>query len=285
MQDGCDFDCAYCAITLARGSSRSRRVEEILREAEVLLERGAVELILTGVNVGDWGKGYSPRRTLAWLARQLLGLGEGFRLRFSSLEPQFLSGELFELLGFEPRIAPHLHMPLQSGSERLLERMRRPHTVAQFIKFCSIAKFNDPAVGLGTDLITGLPGERDEDFEATLSLVEALPLTYGHVFSYSERPGTLAATWPDDVPPQVKKDRTRTLREALAAKQAQFLQRMVGRRLEVVAEEEVSPRLWQGTSGNYLTVRFAASSPPALAEVEISEVQDGWLVGTLILGD
>ncbi len=159
VQDGCDFDCAYCAITLARGPSRSRQVEEILREAEVLLERGAVELILTGVNVGDWGKGYSPRRTLAWLARKLLALGEGFRLRFSSLEPQFLSGELFELLGFEPRIAPHLHMPLQSGSERLLERMRRPHTVAQFIKFCSIAKFNDPAVGLGTDLITGLPGE------------------------------------------------------------------------------------------------------------------------------
>ena len=280
-QDGCDFDCAYCAITLARGPSRSRQVEDILREAEILLERGAVELILTGVNVGDWGKGYSPRRTLAWLARKVLALGEGFRVRFSSLEPQFLSGELFELLGFEPRIAPHLHMPLQSGSERLLERMRRPHTVAQFIKFCSIAKFNDPAVGLGTDLITGLPGETDEDFEATLNLVEALPLTYGHVFSYSERPGTLAATWPDDVPPEVKKARARALREALAAKQAQFLQRMIGRRLEVVAEEEISSGLWQGTSGNYLTVRFEASSPPALAEVEITEARQDWLVGTL----
>jgi len=279
IQEGCDYACAYCAVKLARGPSRFRPEAEILAEAESLVANGASELVLVGVNIGDYGNN-RPGRNLAALTRRILALGEGFRVRFSSIEPQYMTGELFELVGFEPRICSHLHLPLQTGDEVLLQRMGRPYSSALFAKLVSIAKFNDLHCGLGTDVICGLPGETEEAFEATRRLVEALPFTYGHVFSYSPRPGTRAAQWKDDVPPQEKRRRTNSLRELFAAKHSEFLARQVGRTLEVVPEQQVAPGLWQGTSDNYLKVRFtSASPPPGLAKVTITGASTDSLEG------
>jgi threonylcarbamoyladenosine tRNA methylthiotransferase MtaB len=253
VQDGCDQQCSYCAVPAARGAARSRPVEAAVRRASALRARHA-EVVLAGVHLGAYGHDLQPARSLAALVREV-ARGEGGRLRLSSIEP--LEAPV-ALLG-EPALAgllcPHLHLPLQSGSARVLEAMRRPYRPAEYAAVVHAAAAARPGVCLGADVLVGFPGEAEEDHRATLALVESLPLAYLHVFPFSARPGTPAASLPGAVPREALRARAAELRALSALRWARFLAGQVGRVLEVVAER-VGPALASGTSAEYVPVRW-----------------------------
>ncbi|HET7340368.1 MAG TPA: tRNA (N(6)-L-threonylcarbamoyladenosine(37)-C(2))-methylthiotransferase MtaB [Methylomirabilota bacterium] len=260
VQDGCQHRCAFCIVPFARGASRSLPPEVVEAHARTLLAAGHPEIVLTGVDLGHYGADLAPRTTLAALLRRLAGL-EGLRwLRLSSLLPAYVTEELFEVLTTLPVIAPHLHVPLQSGSDRVLRAMRRPYTSAMYRGLVERLAAALPAPGLGADVIVGFPGETAADFAATLALVEALPFSYLHVFPYSARRGTEAATLAGRPDPDTVAERARQLREVSAAKRRRFRERLIGRVEDVLvlARERAGGEL-VGLTGNYVEVAFAGA--------------------------
>ncbi len=264
VQDGCQHRCAFCIVPLVRGRSRSRPPEQVVDHVSRLIEAGYREVTLTGVDLGHYGADLTPRTTLAALLRRLVGL-PGLRwVRLSSVLPAYFTPDLLEVVTGSPRVAPHLHVPLQSGSDRILRRMRRPYTVAMYRRLVERLAAAIPDLGLGTDLIVGFPGETEADFEATLAAVRALPFTYLHVFGYSDRPGTEAAGLPGRVVPRTIVDRSRRLRALGQAKNLAFRRSLVGRVEEVLvldARERATGRL-VGLTGHYVEVLF--DGPDAL---------------------
>ena len=254
IQDGCRFRCSYCTVPLARGGSRSAPPELVLRQFERLVEAGYREVVLTGVDIGSYGLDLEPRRSLAWLLRQLGHSASGVRLRLSSVEPTELTDELIEVVAGNPWICRHWHVPLQSGSDRVLRRMRRPYTRARFVERVMRALEPFERVGLGSDVIVGFPGETEQDVEETLAVVRELPFTYVHVFPYSPRPGTAAYSLDDDVPKSVKAERSKRVREVVAQKRSAFLLSLVGTEVEVLVEGRRRGRLWTGLSSEYVRV-------------------------------
>lgn len=264
VQDGCQHRCAFCIVPLVRGRSRSRPPEQVVDHVSRLIEAGYREVTLTGVDLGHYGADLTPRTTLAALLRRLVGL-PGLRwVRLSSVLPAYFTPDLLEVVTGSPRVAPHLHVPLQSGSDRILRRMRRPYTVAMYRRLVERLAAAIPDLGLGTDLIVGFPGETEADFEATLAAVRALPFTYLHVFGYSDRPGTEAAGLPGRVAPRTIADRSRRLRALGQAKNLAFRRSLVGRVEEVLVldtRERATGRL-VGLTGHYVEVHF--DGPDAL---------------------
>ena len=236
IQDGCDRKCSFCATRLARGASRSRPPEEILGEAR-LLARNHPELVITGIHIGHYGRDLLEQTTLSRLVASLLEGLPDVRLRLGSVEATEVDDLLLELLSNSSgRLAPHLHMPLQSGSDQILKGMRRWHTREQYRKRAlEIASFC-PVLGLGADIITGFPGESHEDHALTLSLVDELPFTYLHVFPFSPRDDTVAAGLPDPVPQRVAGERSRELRELGLEKGKKHRTARVGDDAQVVLE-------------------------------------------------
>jgi threonylcarbamoyladenosine tRNA methylthiotransferase MtaB len=257
VQDGCQHRCSFCIVPFARGASRSQPAARVVEQVEGLAAAGYREVVLTGVDLGHYGWDLEPRASLAALLRRLLEVPGLARLRLSSVLPAYVTDELVELLAAEPRLCRHLHVPLQSGSARVLRAMRRPYTPGRYRALVERLAERLPGLGLGTDVITGFPGETAEDFAATRDLVEALPFTYLHVFSYSDRRGTEAArSTAARVPAGEIRRRTRALRLLGEGKQAAFRRAQVGRTLEVlVLEERTGPggRL-VGLTDNYLEV-------------------------------
>jgi threonylcarbamoyladenosine tRNA methylthiotransferase MtaB len=252
IQDGCDRKCSFCATRLARGLSRSRPADEVVAEAR-LLAHVHPELVLTGVHIGHYGRDLVPGSTLAGLVALLLEALPGARLRLGSIEATEVDAELLELLASsDGRLAPHLHMPLQSGADPVLRRMRRWHTREQYRRRALEIAERLPVLGLGADVITGFPGEDEADHEATRALVDELPFTYLHVFPFSPRDGTpaaeLAARHP--VPQRVAGERARELRELAEDKGARYRARRVGEAAEVVLEAGDA-----ALTGDYLRVR------------------------------
>ena len=244
-------------------------------QVSALVGAGYCEVTLTGVDIGHYGWDLFPRLTLADLVRRLAEV-RGLRwLRLSSVLPAYFTPALIEVVCGSPVVAPHLHLPLQSGSDRILRTMRRPYNVAMYRRLVEKLAASIPGLGLGTDLIVGHPGERDEDFEATLSLVDALPFSYLHVFSYSDRKGTEAARLADRVPPLVMKERSRLLRALGREKNLAYRQRMIGERREalVLAERERGTGRLAGLTSNYVEVVFDGPSDLArrFAVVRISD--------------
>ncbi|NJD63478.1 MAG: tRNA (N(6)-L-threonylcarbamoyladenosine(37)-C(2))-methylthiotransferase MtaB [Deltaproteobacteria bacterium] len=261
IQDGCDFHCAYCVVPLARGKSRSLSPEEILGKAAEAEREGARELVLTGIHIGLYGTDRGEKEGLADLIGSLLKETETVRLRLSSVEPMELTEKLIETIAGSERICPHLHIPLQSGCDKTLSRMRRPYDTGKFAEVVSRVADKVENVQIGADVIAGFPGETAEDFEETVRFLERIPVHYLHVFPYSAREGTESAQWPDDVHSREKKERVARLLRLDAQKRAAFLEGQVGRVLEVLAEAvlpgkgEVS-----GTSGNYVEVTIPGGS-------------------------
>src|SRR5260370_744637 len=256
VQDGCQHRCAFCIVPFARGTSRSLEPKVVLDQARLLVEAGHPEVVVTGVDLGHYGADLLPRTTLAALLRDLVEL-PGLRwVRLSSVLPAYFTPELTELVTASPRVAPHLHLPLQSGSDRVLRRMRRPYTARMYRDLVERLVRAVPSLGLGTDLIVGFPGESEADFEATLELVAALPFSYLHVFPYSPRKGTEAARLGDTVDATTIARRGRALRDVARQKSLEFRLRLAGGVEDVLVLEtrdRATGRL-VGLTGNYVEV-------------------------------
>jgi threonylcarbamoyladenosine tRNA methylthiotransferase MtaB len=256
VQEGCQHRCAFCIVPLARGISRSLEAHVVADQAQALIERGHREIVLTGVDLGHYGADLAPRTSLAALLRMLVQL-PGLRwLRLSSVLPAYFTDELFDVITGAQVIAPHLHVPLQSGSDRILRRMRRPYTAALYRRLIERLSASIPRLGLGTDVIVGFPGETADDFAETRRLIETLPFSYLHVFGYSDRAGTEAQRWPERVPASEIVERSRTLRALADAKSLAFRRAMVGAvedALVLEARDRATRRLVTLT-GNYVAV-------------------------------
>lgn len=262
VQDGCQHRCAFCIVPFARGASRSREPGAVLDQVRRLVAAGHREVVLTGADLGHWGWDLVPRRSLAALLRDVVEVSGLHWVRLSSLLPAYFTPELIELVAGSPRVAPHLHVPVQSGSDRVLRRMRRPYTAGMYRRLVERLAAAIPALGLGTDVIVGFPGETDADATATRALVEALPFTYLHVFPYSDREGTEAAGLDGRVSSRVIVARSRALRAVGRGKGAAFRRALVGTAQEALVLEARDRGGLVGLTGNYVEVAF--DGPDAL---------------------
>ena len=273
IQDGCNNRCSFCIIPFVRGRSRSAPAAHVIEQVRSLSRRYR-EVVLSGINLGRWGREPGSSMRLAGLIRRLLDETGVERLRLSSVEPMDFSDDLLGLMAASPRIARHVHAPLQSGSDRILRRMHRKYRPRHYADRIFQARRLMPDCAVGADVMVGFPGETEADFEESRRFIEDLPFTYLHVFSYSERPGTPAAGMPDAVPMPVRKERNRILRELAASKNLAFRRDMPGRTLSVVTLNEYGKAL----SGNYLKVDLArAAEPNRLIDVEIGGVTENGL--------
>ena len=258
VQDGCDRKCAFCATRLARGRSRSRDPDRVIEEARVLATNHP-ELVITGVHIGHYGRDLEPRATLTALVRRLLDEVPGPRFRLGSIEATEIDDDMIGLLATSGgRLAPHIHMPLQSGADPVLRGMRRWHTREDYRRRTHQIAGAVDAIGLGADIITGFPGETSADHARTVALVEELPFTYLHVFPYSPRDGTVAVSLPGHVPERVSGERGRELRELAVQKGARHARGRGGAAVEVVMEGKGGTAL----TGDYLRVAVADGQAP-----------------------
>jgi threonylcarbamoyladenosine tRNA methylthiotransferase MtaB len=261
IQEGCRLSCSYCVIPTVRGPSRSVAPGEIRDAMAGLVRSGYREIVLTGVNSGDYGLDLAPPRNLASLLRELLAHCGPTRLRLNSLEPLTVTDEIVELMAGEPRLAPHLQVPLQSGSERILRRMRRNYRLDAYLARLQQVRTAVPHAGLGADVIVGFPGETEEDFRETHEFIAASPLNYLHVFSWSPRPGTPAADYPDRVPANEIRYRSERLRRLGAALGLRFRRSRIGRAHDAVV---LGPRQGDGRlralTGNFIEVTLDAGT-------------------------
>ena len=274
IQDGCNNRCSFCIIPFVRGRSRSAPVAQVVDQVRGLAAKYR-EVVLSGINLGRWGREPGSRMRLSDLIRLLLVETPVERLRLSSVEPMDFSDDLLGLMADSPRIAPHVHAPLQTGSDRILRLMRRKYRPRHYADRVRRARALMPDAAIGADVMVGFPGETDQDFEESRQFIEEMPFTYLHVFTYSERPGTPAAEASGSIPMPVRKERNRVLRELAAAKNLEFRRSMVGRTLSAVTLHEQSKAL----TGNYLTVRLAqARESNRLVPVRIGAVGNDGLV-------
>ena len=265
IQDGCNNRCSFCIIPFVRGRSRSAPADQVVAQVRQLATKYR-EVVLSGINLGRWGREPGSTLRLAGLLRRLLNETEVERLRISSVEPMDFSDDLLGLMAESPRIAKHVHAPLQSGSDRVLRRMHRKYRPNHYADRVTKARAWMPDAAIGADVMTGFPGETDEEFEESRRFIEQLPFTYLHVFTYSERPGTPAADMPQ-VPQPVRKERNRVLRELAARKNLAFRQSMLGRTLSAVTLEHGA------LSDNYLKIDLARPRRAnRLIEVRIDSV-------------
>jgi threonylcarbamoyladenosine tRNA methylthiotransferase MtaB len=256
IQDGCNNRCSFCIIPFVRGRSRSAPLEQVVAQVRSLAERYR-EVVLSGINLGRWGRDREGRLRLADLIRRLLDEADVERLRLSSVEPMDFSDDLLRLMADSPRIAKHVHAPLQSGSDHVLRRMHRKYRPRHYADRIVKARAWMPGCAVGADVMTGFPGETGEEFEESYRFIDSLPFTYLHVFTYSERPGTPAAE-AVQVPLAVRKQRTKTLRDLAARKNLEFRRAMIGETLSVVTIEDGTKAL----SDNYLKITLAAPRDP-----------------------
>jgi len=256
IQDGCDGDCTYCVVPSVRGRSRSRPIDRIIAQADAFIHSGYRELVLTGVNLGRYSDPQHPERDLAYLLQQLQSNRRLGRLRLSSIEPTDFTDRLIEVLGQSDKICRHLHIPMQSGNDDILETMNRPYDSASFSRL--IGKLSDavPGIAIGVDVIVGFPGETDRQFEATRDLLQELPICRFHVFSFSRRRGTPAAEMPEQVPAEVCRLRSQRLRSLSGQKFQAFISAFQDHRLTVLTEKRRDRQtgLLTGLSDNYIRV-------------------------------
>lgn len=262
VQDGCDNKCTFCITTVARGESKSRSLANVIADINSALAGDSKEIVLTGVHLGSWGQEMNYH--LRDLVKAILRETDVKRLRLSSLEPWDLDSDFFSLWN-DKRLMPHLHLPLQSGSDATLKRMLRKTTTASFRELVNSARKQIPDVAITTDIIAGFPGETDEEFTETLSFVKEMQFTGGHVFTYSSRPGTGASRMKGQVKPEVRKKRNHILQEAIEESAKVYRQKFINKKVSVLWESttEYDEFGWkmEGWSENYLRVSAIASSP------------------------
>jgi len=284
VQDGCDYKCTYCTIPLARGISRSDTLENVIQNATEISEKGIKEIVLTGVNIGDYGKGEFGNKkhehTFYELVKELDTVEGIERLRISSIEPNLLKNETIEFVSNSDSFVPHFHIPLQSGSNDILKLMRRRYMKELYIDRVSKIKEVMPHACIGVDVIVGFPGETDEHFLETYNFLNELDISYLHVFTYSERDNTLAANLDGVVPKNVRSKRSKMLRGLSAKKRRAFYESQIGSERTVLFEGENKEGYIHGFTGNYVKVK-APWNPElvnTLHKVELSEIDDDGLV-------
>jgi threonylcarbamoyladenosine tRNA methylthiotransferase MtaB len=256
IQDGCNNRCSYCVIPFVRGKSRSLPPDQCVAEVNALVSAGAKEIVLSGINLGSYGRDFSPRTTLGNVVRRILDETSIDQIRFSSIEPQDINEEFVALVASSDRIAQHFHVPLQSGSDRILRAMHRWYRSEHYAERIKLIRRMLPHAAIGADVIVGFPGETRGDFETTRDFISSLPFTYLHVFSFSVRPGTSAAGLGDPVAPAEIRERARSLRELSQKKSAEFREVQGGRSVRALTLARAGDDWTEGLTGNYLKVRI-----------------------------
>ena len=281
VQDGCNARCAFCIIPDVRGESRSMVPEKVIEQVRELERNGYKEIVLSGINLGSYGRDLGRRINFLGLVERILRETGIPRLRISSIEPMDVSRELIELVATEPRIAHHFHVPLQSGSNRILRLMNRRYWTAQYAERILAIRDRVPNCGIGADVMTGFPGETEGDHAGSLQFIESLPFTYLHIFPYSARPGTPAAGQPEQIDGRRIHERVRELKSLIAIMRSRFLHEQVGQNLNTVVLHKTHEGSPLALSSNYLQVSLPGSdvAPNTLIDVAIGRVHDGGLVG------
>jgi threonylcarbamoyladenosine tRNA methylthiotransferase MtaB len=282
VQDGCDNRCSFCIIPSVRGQSRSMKLDRVIEETNALVFAGYREIVLSGINLGRWGRDFQPQQKFEQLVRALLEHTGIEKIRISSVEPMDWSDNLIALVAGSPRIAKHAHVPLQSGSDRILRKMHRKYRPWHYAEKIRKIREAMPDAAIGADVMVGFPGETDELFEESRSFIESLPFTYLHVFTYSSRPGTPSAAMPDQVPVNVARERNRVLRELAAEKNRGFRQSFVGRSLEVITLQAGGDGWTEALSDNFMKVRLAGQHEAnKTLRVDVTKTSDEYLVAVV----
>lgn len=280
IQDGCQFMCSFCLIPFARGRERSRQLDDSMREAEALAHRGHRELVLTGVNIGQYQDAEGDLVTLIQRLEAISGID---RIRISSIEPTTIPEQLLDYMAHSDKLCRFLHVPLQSGDDRILKAMNRRYSVREYVQFIETAAQVIPDLCIGTDVMVGFPGEREQEFGNTRKVITDLPFAYLHVFSFSSRPGTAAAKRSNSVPPDMIKRRSQDLAQLSQRKRFVFYQRHVGQKVSVLFETRNSSGIWTGLTDHFIKVgvQSAEDLGNAIRSVVITGVTDGLALGHL----
>jgi threonylcarbamoyladenosine tRNA methylthiotransferase MtaB len=273
VQDGCDYFCSFCTIPLARGRSRNATVAETLQMAGKALNSGAKEIVLTGVNIGDFGK--STGETFFDLVQELDHAIAVPRMRISSIEPNLLDETIIDYVSKSKRFQPHFHIPLQSGSDRILKSMRRRYRTDLYAERITRIRQNMPLASIGVDVITGFPGEDEDAFHETYEFLQGLPISYLHVFTYSEREKTTAVRLEESVPVNIRKERTQILRTLSLKKQRAHYEQFLAQSREVLFEDSVEDGLRFGYTPEYVRVGVDAEEVAAneIAEIHLQTIR------------
>ena len=272
VQDGCDYFCSFCTIPLARGKSRSDTIENTIESAREAVNNGVKEIVLTGVNIGDFGK--NTGETFFDLVKELDKIKEINRIRISSIEPNLLTNEIIEFVADSERFVPHFHIPLQSGSDKILKAMRRRYVRDLYSERVDFIKKLLPQCCIGVDIITGFPSETEDDFLDTYNFINQLDVSYFHVFTYSERDDTTALRIKEVVPMEERQKRTTMLRILSEKKRRYFYEQHIGKRMNVLFESENEDGIMNGFTENYIKVKtpYDPLLVNEVSEVYLSEV-------------
>jgi threonylcarbamoyladenosine tRNA methylthiotransferase MtaB len=281
IQDGCNARCSFCVIPSVRGRSRSLAPEKVVEQVHELERSGYKEIVLSGINLGSYGRDIDRGISLLGLLEKLLKETAIARLRISSIEPMDVSAALIRLTAGEPRLAQHFHIPLQSGCSRILRLMNRRYWPSQYAERLLAIREQIPNAGIGADVMVGFPGETDQDHAASAEFIESLPFTYLHIFPYSARPHTPAAASPQQVNGRVAHERAQEIRSLLAPKRQAFLQSQVGRKLSAITLDESEAGDRVALSSNYLKIVLPGSNlpPNTLLDVQVGRAHEGLLFG------
>ncbi len=282
IQDGCNYVCSFCIIPFARGRSRAISIKEAVFEAQKLVDDGFKEIVLTGVNIGEYEQ--SSGEKLSDLVSALLNISGLQRFRLSSVEPNTFTDELILVLKSSDKVQDHFHIPLQSGDDQILSEMKRKYTVSDYKKVINKLISAFPNAGIGADVIVGYPGETEAQFENTFALLRELPITHLHIFPYSKRKNTVAAKSEYQIHHAVKKDRVRALMMFGDAKLSMFTEDQIGKKTKVLFEKRNKKGLFEGYSSNYLRVQIESNEDLAnqIREVYLKEIVDGKLLAAFV---
>ena len=283
IQDGCNNFCSYCIVPYARGRSRSLPPEMVLHQALLYAGENHREIVLTGIHAGHYGHDLKPRSNLLELVEKLSAAPPSVRYRLSSLEPTEISPELLDFMAVAENMMPHLHIPLQSGSDTILQKMNRRYTAYQFGRIVRRCKDVLPFAAIGVDVLVGFPGETEENFYRTFDLLAELPVSYLHVFPYSKRPGTQAAEMDHQVPAEIKEERVAVLRKLDHKKRITFYRSRLGRVHPVLAETATTAdAMLKGFTDNYIPVHFKPGPETAdqIIRVKLERLQGRYVIGT-----
>ena len=283
VQDGCDNRCSFCVIPYVRGHSRSLPLNRILEEVNSLVHSGYREVVISGINLGRWGRDFDKPLRFENVVQEILDQTVLEKLRISSVEPMDWSDELIGMMASSPRIAKHAHVPMQSGSDRVLRGMHRKYRPWHYREKIEKIRAAMPRAAIGADVMVGFPGESEIDFEQTRRLIEELPFTYLHVFTYSSRPGTPAAAMRDQVPVQIARERNRILRALAAEKKLAFMQTFVGKTVEAIALNAFDGKSTEALTDNYLKLRLGGlHETNQWVRAQVEQVKEGALIAVRV---
>jgi threonylcarbamoyladenosine tRNA methylthiotransferase MtaB len=281
VQDGCDARCSFCVIPLVRGPSRSLLPDRVIGEVQELVRQGFKEVVLSGINLGSYGRDLGRTINFLGLVERILNETSIARVRISSIEPMDVTSSLIRLVARESRLADHFHVPLQSGSDRILRLMNRRYWSSQYSDRILAIREALPQAAIGADVMSGFPGETEQDHNASTEFIDRLPFTYLHIFPYSARPDTAAAARPEQVEGRVAHERARDLRALIAKKRQAFLEGQIGRTLSALTLADKGGRARAAITSNYLPVLLETCTlpPNSLIDVEVGRVGSGALHG------